>query len=88
MFTKILLIHVLFSLMVGVYLFATIIRIAVDIHRDYPDYRSTASSLAAVCSCIQIVIVSFIPLLNFAIFYACVFCYDELKDSMEERIIK
>lgn len=83
MLTKILIAYAIFCVICFLYLIATAITIAWDIHRDNPNYKPKSSHIAAIASLFKMLIISVLPLVNICILFVCLFHYEELKERFE-----
>lgn len=86
MLTKIFVVYAIFCAVCFLYLLATIITIAWDIHRDNPNYKPQSSNIAAIASLFKMFIISALPIVNVCILFVCLFHYEEIKERFETMI--
>ena len=87
MLTKIFTIYVIFCAICFLYLVATVITIAWDIHRRNPNLKPQSSNVAAIASLFKMLVICVIPIFNVGVFYVCLCCYEQLSERMEQALL-
>ena len=87
MLTKILIAYAIICVICFLYLIATTITIAWDIHRNNPDFKPQSNNAATIASLFKMVIISALPIVNMGILFVCLFHYEEMKERFEQSLL-
>ena len=85
MLTEILIAYTIFCAICFLYFIATVIDIAWDIKRNYPDLKPKSNNIAAIASLFKMLVACALPLINIGVLFVCMFYYEELKEKVMQK---